>query len=117
MAQLNRWQGIGNVGRAPRARELPSGDTVAAFSVAVNRTWTAEGGVRHEATDWVQVEARGRMAEFCLAHVTRGRQVYVEGRLQIDAVGEGDARRYYPKVIVADVQLLGPRPADVEESE
>lgn len=112
MARLNRWQGIGNVGKAPQARELPSGDTVATFSVAVDRVWIDAKGEKREVTDWIPCEARGRLAGFCLQYVTSGRQVYVEGRLQIDVVGEGDERRYYPKVIVSDIQLLGPRPSD-----
>jgi single-strand DNA-binding protein len=73
---------IGNLGRDPEMRYLPSGKPVTNFSVASNRKWTDNEGVLHEETIWVRVSAFGRLAEVCNQYLSKGRQVYVEGRLR-----------------------------------
>ena len=79
---LNKVQLIGNVGREPEMRYLPGGEAVTTFSLATNRRWRGENGQAHEQTEWHSVVAWRQLAEQCGEYLTRGRHVYVEGRLQ-----------------------------------
>lgn len=77
---------IGNLGRDPELRYLPSGVAVCAFSVAVNRKWTDRDGQTHDETVWYKVTAWDKLAEICGQYLSKGRQVLVEGdRLQARA--------------------------------
>lgn len=77
---------IGNLGRDPELRYLPSGVAVCAFSVAVNRKWTDRDGVARDETVWYKVTAWDKLAETCSQYLSKGRQVLVEGdRLQARA--------------------------------
>ncbi len=82
MASLNKIMIIGNVGRDPELRMTPNGKPVAEFSVAVNRVYTS-GDERKEETDWFRVVCWQRLAETAQQIVTKGRLVFVEGRLQV----------------------------------
>ncbi len=77
MAGLNKVQIIGNLGRDPEMRYTPQGTAVTSFPVAVNRKWS--GG---EETIWFRVSAWDRLAEICNQYLSKGRQVYIEGRLR-----------------------------------
>ena len=108
---------IGNLGRDPEMRYLPSGKPVTNFSVASNRKWTDNEGVLHEETIWVRVSAFGRLAEVTNQYLSKGRQVYVEGRLRPDP--ETGGPRVYERndgssgasyeIVAATVQFLGGR--------
>ena len=73
---------IGNAGRDPEVRYTPSGTAVANFSVAVNEKWNNRDGELQERVTWFQVVAWNRLAEICGEYVTKGRQVFVEGRIE-----------------------------------
>jgi len=75
---------IGNLGRDPEMRYLGDGKPVTNFSVAVNESWTGADGEKHERTIWYRVSAWGRLAETCNQYLSKGRQVFVEGRLRAD---------------------------------
>lgn len=75
---------VGNLGRDPEIRYLPSGDPVTNFSVAVNESWTDREGEKQERTVWYRISAWGRLAEVCNEYLQKGRQVLVEGTLQAD---------------------------------
>jgi len=81
MASLNKVILIGNVGSDPEMRYTPSGKPVTSFSVATSRRYTTSGGESKEETDWFRISVWGKQAEVCNQFVTKGRQVYVEGRL------------------------------------
>jgi single-strand DNA-binding protein len=108
---------IGNLGRNPEMRYLPSGQPVTNFSVASNRKWTDNEGVLHEETIWARVSAFGRLAEVTNQYLSKGRQVYVEGLLRPDA--ETGGPRVYERndgshgasyeIVAATVQFLGGR--------
>ena len=83
MASLNKCIIIGNVGRDPEMRFTPDGKPVTSFSVAMNRTYTDGSGERRESTDWMEVTAWNKLAETCNQYVTKGMQVYCEGRVQL----------------------------------
>ena len=108
---------IGNLGRNPEMRYLPSGQPVTNFSVASNRKWNDAEGQTHEETIWVRVSAFGRLAEVCNQYLAKGRQVYVEGRLRPDQEtggprvftrNDGTPGASY-EVVAATVQFLGGR--------
>jgi single-strand DNA-binding protein len=117
MPGLNRVQIIGNLGRDPEVRVTPNGRKVAHFSVAVSRAWTGDDGERHEATEWFSVEAWGRLGEICEQYLSKGRLVYIEGRLQTDRwendKGETHSRT---KIVAQEMQMLD-RPGEASDAE
>ena len=108
---LNKVQLIGNVGRDPELRYLASGEAVTTFSVATNRRWTGQDGQAHEQTEWHAVVAWRKLAEQCGEYLEKGRQVYVEGRLQTrtwDDAATGQ-KRYRTEIVAEQLVLLDSR--------
>lgn len=110
-AGLNKVMIIGNVGRDPEMRYTPGGSAVTSFSVAVSRRWTTpENEVRDE-TEWFNVVAWSKLAETCNQLITKGRKVYIEGRLQTRSwEGQDGQKKYRTEVIANTMQLLDSRP-------
>ena len=108
---LNKVMIIGNLGRDPEMRYTPSGRPVTSFSVAVSRTWNSPDGERHEETEWFNVVAWSNLAETCKQHLTKGQQVYIEGRLQTRRWEDQEGKKHFNTEVVADRMLmLGDRP-------
>ncbi|MEE9277155.1 MAG: single-stranded DNA-binding protein [Dehalococcoidia bacterium] len=107
MANLNKVQIIGRLGQDPEMRFTANGRAVSTLNVAVNRNYTTQDGERREETEWVRVVAWARLAELASQYLTKGRLVYVEGRLQTrqweDQEGQ---RRYTTEVVAQDIQFL-----------
>jgi single-strand DNA-binding protein len=115
---LNKVLVIGNVGNDPEMRYTPSGSAVTSFNVATNRRYSTSGGEQREETEWFRVNAWNRLAETCNQYVTKGRKVYVEGRLSsrpwIDRDGQPRAGN---EIFATDVNFLdSPASADAEGS-
>jgi single-strand DNA-binding protein len=109
MPALNRVQLIGYLGRDPESKYTPTGKRVTDFSIAVTERWkTAEGETR-EHTEWVNIEAWGRLAEICHEYLNKGSLVYVEGRLRTNRYEEEGETRYFTKVVALAVQFLEPK--------
>jgi single-strand DNA-binding protein len=108
---LNKVMIIGNVGRDPEMRYTPGGAAVTSFSVAVSRRWTTpENEVRDE-TEWFNVVAWNKLAETCNQLITKGRKVYIEGRLQTRSwEGQDGQKKYRTEVIAGTMLLLDNRP-------
>ena len=109
---LNRVMIIGNLGRDPELRYTTRGNAVCNFTVAVNRPGrTDENGRRSEdETEWFSVVAWDKLAETCNQFLSKGRKVYVEGRLQSRSYDDKDGnKRYITEVVADDVILLGGR--------
>lgn len=116
---------IGNLGRDPEMRYTPSGTAVTDFSVATNRKWTNKDGTPGEETVWFRCSAWGKTAETVNQYLTKGRQVYVEGRLNPDSAsggprvftrGDGTPGAQY-EVTIERIQFLGGRgEGDVSDS-
>jgi single-strand DNA-binding protein len=105
---LNKIIVIGNLGRDPEMRYTPSGQSVTSFSIASNRRYTTASGEQREETEWFNVNAWGRMAELCNQYLTKGRQVYVEGRLHSRTYeGRDGQMRFVNEINLTDVQFLG----------
>jgi len=99
---------IGNLGRDPEMRYTPNGQSVTSFSVASNRTYTTAAGERREETEWFNVSAWGKLGELCNQYLSKGRQVYVEGRLSSRSFqGQDGQTRFVNEINLTDVQFLG----------
>ncbi len=113
MPALNKVQIIGRLGRDPETRITPNGRKVAQFNVAVNRAWTGDDGERREATDWFTVEAWGKLGDICEQYLSKGRLVYIEGRLQIDRWEDDKGTAHSRAKIVAQEMQMLDRPGEV----
>jgi single-strand DNA-binding protein len=102
---------IGNLGRDPERRSTPSGQQVATFSVATSRRWRDRDGNKQEHTEWHTVVCWGRQAEVAGEYLKKGRQVYVEGRLQTRSWDDKQTgeKRYRTEVVCDNFQMLGQR--------
>ena len=99
---------IGNVGTEPEMRYTANGNAVTNFNVATNREYTTGDGERREETEWFRVVAWSRLAEICSQYLSKGRQVYVEGRLQTRSWEAQDGTtRYTTELIAQEVSFLG----------
>ena len=107
---MNKIIVIGNVGRDPEMRYTASGQAVTSFSIASNRRYRAADGEQREETEWFNVSAFGRLSEICNQYLTRGQQVYVEGRLRGRSYTDKDGQpRYSLDITLTEMQMLGRR--------
>ena len=115
MPALNRVQLIGWLGKDPESKYTPTGKKVAHFSLAISQRWKVRGESK-EYTEWVNIEAWGRLGEVCQEYLKKGSLVYLEGRLKTNKYDdkEGDAR-YFTKVVALGLQFLDKN--DKEEPE
>ncbi len=110
---LNKVMVIGHLGRDPEMRYTPSGRPVTTFSVASNRSWTTADGERRTDTEWFNVVAWNKLAEICNQYLTKGQQVYVEGRLQTRRWEDSNGTRHTSvEVIANEMIMLGDRRTD-----
>ena len=82
MAGVNKAILIGNLGRDPELRYTQSGQAVVNFSIATTETWNDKNGERQERTEWHRIVAWGKTGELCAQYLSKGRTVYIEGRIQ-----------------------------------
>ncbi|HIC84743.1 MAG TPA: single-stranded DNA-binding protein [Desulfobacterales bacterium] len=121
MASVNKVILIGNLGADPELRYTPNGTAVATFRLATREQWTNKDGEREERTEWHRIVAWGRLGEICGEYLHKGKQVYVEGRLQTRAWEDREGnRRYTTEIVALNMQMLGPagrseQGRDVEE--
>lgn len=105
---LNKAMVIGNLTRDPEVRTTPSGQTVASFSVATNFSWTDASGQRQQKAEFHNVVAWRKLGEICGTYLKKGKQVYIEGRLQTrDWVGQDGVKRNRTEIIADNMIMLG----------
>jgi single-strand DNA-binding protein len=111
MAGINKVIIVGHLGKDPEVRYTPSGSAVANFSVATSETWKDKTtGEKKERTEWHRIVAWDKLGEICGEYLSKGRQVYVEGKLQTRSYDDKDGiKRYTTEIIATDVQFLGAR--------
>ncbi len=111
MSSVNKAILIGNLGRDPEIRYTQSGMAVANFTLATNESWSdKESGERRERTEWHRIVVFGKMGETCGKYLSKGRQVYVEGRIQTREWEDRDGnKRYTTEIVASDVRFLGNR--------
>jgi single-strand DNA-binding protein len=113
MPALNRVQLIGRLGKDPESRFTPTGKKVAHFSLAVSNRWKSAGGETKESTEWVNIEAWGRLGEICAQYLHKGSLVFLEGRLKTDKVDDkSGGAKYYTKVVALSMQMLDRKPEE-----
>ena len=112
MPALNRVQLIGYLGKDPETRSTTTGKKVANFSVAVTQRWKT-GGETKEYTEWITVDAWGRLGEICQQYLHKGSLVFIEGRLKTDKYEDkAGETKYYTKVVALSMQMLDRKPED-----
>lgn len=117
MAGINKVILIGHLGADPEVKTITGGNTVARLSVATSEKWTDRDGNKQERTEWHRVNAWGKLAELCQKYLSKGRQVYVEGRLQTRSWEDQQGQKKYATEIVANaVQFLGPKQGERSSS-
>lgn len=106
MPALNRVQLIGRLGRDPESKFTPTGKKVTHFSLAVSQRWKTNGESK-EYTEWVNIEAWGRLGEVCQEYLRKGSLVYLDGRLKTEKYEDkGGETRYFTKVVAQFLQFL-----------
>lgn len=107
---LNKAILIGNLGADPEVRFTPGGQAVANFRIATSESWTDKGGQKQERTEWHRIVVWGKLAELCGEYLAKGRQCYVEGRLQTrEWTDKENKKNYTTEVVANNVVFLGAR--------
>lgn len=110
MASVNKCIFIGNLGRDPEIRYMPSGDAIANFSIACTDSFKDKSGQKQEKTEWVRIAMFGKLAEIAGEYLKKGSSVYIEGRMQTRKWTNKEGQDQYTTEIVADrMQMLGGR--------
>ena len=105
MASVNKVILIGNLGRDPETRYLPSGDAVTNISIATSEKWKDKGGEQQEHTEWHRIAFFGKLAEIAGEYLKKGSPVYVEGRIRTRKWQD----KYSTEIVADRMQLLGSR--------
>jgi single-strand DNA-binding protein len=107
---LNKAILIGNLGKDPEVRYTPSGLGVANFNIATSETWTNKEGAKETRTEWHRIVAFGKLAEICGEYLSKGKQVYIEGRIQTrDWEDQNGVKRYTTEIVANQMLMLGGR--------
>ena len=105
---MNKIIVIGHLGKDPEMRYTANGQSVTSFSIASSRRYTTASGERKEETEWFNVSAFGRQAELCNQYLSKGRQIYVEGRLRSRSYeGRDGQMRFVNEITMTEMQFLG----------
>ncbi len=108
MSGVNKVILVGRLGADPEVKAIGSGSTVARLNLATSETWVKDGQ-KQERTEWHRITVWGKLAEICGKHLSKGRQIYVEGKLQTrsweDQQGQ---KRYATDIVASTVQFLSP---------
>jgi len=108
MASVNKVILVGNLGRDPEVRYMPSGDALASFSIATTDNWKDKNGQKQERTEWHRISMFGKLAEIAGEYLKKGSSVYVEGRLQTRKWQDKEGNERQTTEVVADrMQMLG----------
>lgn len=109
---------VGNLGKDPEVRSMPSGQPVATFSMATSRRWKDKNGQRQEQTEWHTVVCFGKQAEIAGQYLTKGKQVFVEGRIQTRSWDDRQTgeKKYRTEIVCENFQMLGQRGGDFEHA-
>ncbi len=107
---LNKAILIGNLGRDPEVRYTPGGLAVANFSMATSETWTNKEGEKETRTEWHRIVAWGKLGEICGEYLSKGKQIYIEGRIQNREWEDKEGnKRYTTEITASQMLMLGSR--------
>lgn len=111
---VNKALIIGRLTRQPEMRALPSGQSVANFGIATNRTWVDQAGQKQEQTEFHNIVAFGKLAEICGQYLTKGQEIFIEGRIQTRQWDDPSGQKRSKTEIVAENMQMGSRPRGTE---
>jgi single-strand DNA-binding protein len=117
MAGVNKVILVGNLGADPELRYTADGTAVCRLRVATSRRYTDKQGNRQEETAWHRVDAWGKLAEICGQYLSKGRQVYIEGRLRYGSYEKDGVKHYTTDIVAENMQMLGGAGNRVQEPE
>ena len=105
---INKVILIGNLGQNPEIRYSPTGQAICNLNIATNEAWTDKNGQKQEKTEWHRVVVFGKLAELCSQYLSKGRQAYIEGKLQTRSWQDKEGQtRYTTEVVAQTIQFLG----------
>ncbi|AGH95748.1 single-stranded DNA-binding protein [Pseudobdellovibrio exovorus] len=107
MSGVNKVIIIGRLGQDPEMKAVGQGATVTRLNVATSENWTGKDGQKQERTEWHRIVVWGKLAEICGKYLAKGRQVYVEGRLQTRSWEDNGQKKYTTEIVANTVQFLG----------
>ncbi len=108
MAGVNKVILIGHLGADPEVRYTPSGTAVANFRIATTEEWKDRNtGEKQERTEWHRIDAWKRLGEICGEYLHKGKQVYIEGRIQTNSWERDGITRYSTEIIASNMEILG----------
>lgn len=107
MASLNKVMLIGNLGKDPELKYTPSGQAVATFSLATTRKWRDKEGGDKEDTQWHNIKVWARTAEVANQYLKKGRQVFIEGRLEHRQYEQDGQKKYFTEVVCENMVMMG----------
>ncbi len=114
---INKAILVGNLGRDPEIRYTPSGTAVANFTIATSERWKDKNsGEMQERTEWHRIVAWGKLGEICGEYLAKGRQVYIEGRIQTRSWEKDGVTRYTTEIVATEMKMLGGRGGDNQRS-
>jgi single-strand DNA-binding protein len=117
MAGVNKAILVGNLGRDPELRHTPNGQAVVNFTLATSESWTDKSGERQERTEWHRIVVWGKTGEMCAQYLSKGRTVYVEGRIQTREWEDKEGnKRYTTEINAQTVNFIGPRSSGSDSS-
>lgn len=109
---LNKVMLIGRLGQDPELKYTPSGSAVCNFSMATSESWTDKAGQKQEKTEWHRIVVWGKLAELCNQYLGKGRQAFVEGKLQTRSWEDKEGQKKYTTEVMANtVQFLDSKQA------
>jgi single-strand DNA-binding protein len=112
MASVNKAIIVGNLGKDPEVRYMPSGDAVANITVATSSKYKNKAGELVEETEWHRISFFGKLAEVVGQYLKKGSSVYVEGRIKTRKYTDKDGvERYATDIVASEMQMLGGKPA------
>jgi single-strand DNA-binding protein len=103
---VNKFIGIGNLGKEPEMRFMPDGKAVCNFSIAISEKYKDKSGEQKEVTEWVNVALFGRLAEIAGEYLVKGSKVYIEGKLKTEKYSKDGIDRYTTKIIGEKMEML-----------
>ena len=107
MAGVNKVILVGRLGADPEIRYTASGMAVCRLSIATSRRYTDKQGNRQEETAWHRVDAWGKLAEICGQYLSKGKQVYIEGRIKYGSYEKDGVKHYTTDIVAENMQMLG----------
>ena len=118
MFGINKVMLVGNLGADPEVRKTTNQQTVTQFSLATSESWVNKDGERQEKTEWHRIVVWGKLAETCGKHLAKGRQVFIEGRLQTRSwETEQGQKKFTTEIIAGQILFLGRSPQSVNKDD